>query len=85
MFTKAFEGEEYGDVVVDCYAGDKNCIISFKQVVYFKSLFGYGEHDYLFEYECKSLIVHNYEKTNPNFKNIQNFLNHFKIPLEDIV
>ena len=85
MFTKAFEGKKYGEVVKECYFGDKDCIISFEKLSFFNNIFGYGEQDYLFEYNIKVLSIQNYDTPNTLFKTIKDFLNYFEIPFKDIV
>ena len=85
MFTKAFEGKKYGEVVKGCYSMDKDCIIAFEKQVYFNNRFGYSSRDYLFEFSIGRLIVNNYNTPNNLFNSMKDFLDHFKIPFEDIV
>ena len=85
MFTKAFEGKKYGEVVKECYSMDKDCIISFEKLAYFNICFGYSSYEYLFEFRIEILIVHNYNIPSYIFNSTKDFLDHFKISLKDIV
>ena len=85
MFTKAFEGKKYGEVVKECYSMDKDCIISFEKQAYFNNCFGYSSRDYLFEFSIERLMVHNDNTPNNLFNSMKDFLVHFKISSEDIV
>ena len=85
MFTKAFEGKKYEEVVKECYSMDKDCIISFGKLVYFNNCFGYNSRKYLFEFIIEILIVHNYNTSSYIFNSMKDFLDHFKISLKDIV
>ena len=84
MFTKAFEGKKYGEVVKECHSMDKDCIISFEKLAYFNNCFGYSSHKYLFGFSIETLIVHNYNIPSYIFNSTKDFLNYFKIPFKDI-
>ena len=43
LFCKTFEGKKYGEVVKECYSMDKDCIISFEKLIFYKNDFGCGE------------------------------------------
>ena len=84
LFCKTFEGKKYGEVVVDCYQGDFPCNVT--QFPKFKGRF------FVLGIKCVMWWTYNEElkmplqfKSSLMFKSIIDFLNHFKIPLEDIV
>ena len=77
LFCKTFEGKKYEDLVKECYDTDRLYIIRNIVDEYFKS--------YLFEFVDKKLMIYIKGDGNIYFKSTKDFLNHFKIPLEDIV
>lgn len=76
LFCKTFEGKKVGDIVKDCYDTDRQYIIRNIVDKYLKC--------YIFEFVDKKLMIY-VKGSNVYFKSTKDFLNHFKIPLEDIV
>ena len=85
LFCKTFEGKKYGEVVNGCHIID-----SHSRVTKFPE-FDYG-YFFVLNQKCVMWWTYNEElkmplqfKSSLMFKSIQDFLSHFKIPLEDIV
>ena len=76
LFCKTFEGKKYGDIVKDCYDTDRQYIIRNNVDEYLKR--------YVFEFVDGKLIIF-VKGSNVYFKSTKDFLNYFKIPLEDVV
>ena len=84
LFCKTFEGQKYGDIVKNCCSDDVHCIVP--KLPKFKDRF------FVLDTKCVMWLTYNEElkmplqfKSSLMFKCIQDFLDHFKIPLEDIV
>ena len=84
LFCKTFEGKEYGEVVKNCYTRDKYIVVT-----KFPLFYGIG-----FELEVGCVMWWDDEEElkiptifgpKITFKTVKDFLNQFKIPLEDIV
>ena len=95
LFTKKFEGKKYKAVVDDCYDTDEDCIISFRYIIFGSKHnpnlrgpgdFGYGRNDMLFTFEIaqNEFLIHK-KSESTNFNTVKEFLEYFKIPLEDII
>ena len=76
LFCRTFEGKKYGDIVKDCYDTDRQYIIRNNVDKYLKC--------YVFEFVDGKLMIF-VKGSNVYFKSTKDFLNYFKIPLEDIV
>lgn len=87
LFCKTFNGTKYGEIVKDCYLGDADCIISINGIVFNEKWFGCFENRYLFSYIHSKhiIIIQLEEKQNIRFEYFEDFLNHFNIPLKDII
>ena len=87
MFTKAFEGRKYGEVVDGCYPYDKDCIISLNKICFTSSSkrFRYYSQPAVFVYHGRAVMIYKENVSDVYFYNVQDFLNHFKISYEDIV
>lgn len=84
LFCKTFEGQKYGDIVKNCCSDDVHCIVP--KLPKFKDRF------FVLDTKCvmwltanKELKLSRMHVENLYFNNIKEFLNRFKIPLEDIV
>ena len=87
MFTKTFEGKKYGEIIDSCYIYDSDCLISLKEIkfTFSSKRFGYNIKPALFVYNRHAITIYKDSVADVNFYNIEYFLNHFKIPLDDIV
>lgn len=77
LFCKTFKGKKYGEIIESCYDMDVNYIIPITVNYYLKN--------YLFEFVDETLMIYEKDEINQYFKTTNDFLNYFKIPLEDIV
>ena len=87
MFTKAYEGRKYGEVVDGCYSYDKGLLISLNETCFSSSTkcFGYNSQPIVFAYMGRALMIYKENVQDVYFYNMQDFLNHFEISYEDIV
>ena len=84
LFCKTFEGKKYGEIVKGCHEEDFDIVISMDftidiggDIIFNNSLVMY--------YNNKRYGVCMHDVENYETKSVQDFLNYFKIPLEDIV
>ena len=93
VFCKFFEGRKYGEIVQDCYMNDKELIIDVVNLT-FDNTDNNINIDVLLENELivwyrfrtKEIIICLDSNIDGwKFKLVKDFLNHFKIPLEDII
>ena len=89
LFCKTFEGRKYGEIVKECCYDDFNMIINYNIGHYneSKSLKTIISQSFVMWYDgfTQSLNILNGSYENIRYMNIKDFLNHFKIPLGDIV
>ena len=93
VFCKFFEGRKYGEIVRECYKNDNELIIDVVNLT-FDNMDNNKNIDVLLENELivwyrfrtKEIIICLDSNIDGwKFKLVKDFLNHFKIPLEDII
>ena len=87
IFCKHFEGRKFGDVVKKCYECDSKLLINVINNIYivekFNSRMRIGNNMvFWFENGILEVVIGSHDIT---FETVNNFLEYFKIPFEDIV
>ena len=91
IFCKFFEGRKYGEIVQDCYKNDKELIIDVVNLTFdniTKNIDVLLENELIMWYKFRTKEIKIFSDSNNDiveFKLVKDFLNHFKIPLEDII
>ena len=84
LFCEAFEGRKYGEIVKGCHEVDFDTTISmnFTYDIYCDVYFN---NSLVMYYKNKRYGIYIHGGYNYEIKTVEDFLNYFKIPLEDIV
>ena len=85
LFCKAFEGKKYGEIIEGCYYEYSNLIIPKTPIVIKRNFVLDGAYIWIFNTNDVSLYILITGSNISNFKTLEDFLNYFKIHLEDIV
>ena len=93
VFCKFFEGRKYSEIVQECYTNDKELIVDSMNLTFDNTdnnnnIDGLIENELVMWYwfrtkEIKICLDSNIDGL--TFKLVKDFLNHFNIPLEDII
>ena len=93
VFCKFFEGRKYGDIVQECYKNDDELIIdvvnlTFGNIRIAKNIDVLLENELIMWYKFRTKEIKIFSDSDNDivkFKLVKDFLNHFKIPLEDYI
>ena len=91
VFCKFFEGRKYGKIVQECYKNDKELIIDVVNLTFenfTKNNDVRLENELIMWYKFRTKEIKIFSDSNNDivkFKLVKDFLEHFKIPLEDYI
>ena len=93
VFCKFFEGRKYGEIVQECYKNDNELIIDVVNLTFDNTDNNKNndvrlENELIMWYKFRTKEIKIFSDSNNDivkFKLVKDFLEYFKIPLEDII